>query len=65
MLYSEEDIKEFSIQIKDLLEKGLIRQSSGAYSSPAFMVVNEAERRRGKARIVINYKKTKSVYQNR
>ena len=28
-----------------------------AYSSPAFMVVNEAERRRGKARMEINYKK--------
>ena len=53
MLYSEDDIKEFSIQIKELLEKGLIKPSNGAYSSPTFMVVNKAERRRGKARMVI------------
>ena len=56
-LYSEDDIKEFSIQIKELLERGLIRPSNGAYSSLTFMVVNEAERRRGKVRMVINYKK--------
>ena len=57
MLYSEENIKEFSTQIKELLEKGLIRPSNGAYSSPAFMVMNEAERRWGNTRMVINYKK--------
>ena len=57
MLYSEDDIKEFSIQIKELLERGLIRPSNGAYSSPAFIVVNEAERRRGETRMAINYKK--------
>ena len=58
MLYSEADIKEFSIQIKELLEKGLIRPSNAAYSSPAFMVFSEAERQREKVRMVINYKKT-------
>jgi len=57
MLDSKEDIKEFSTQIKELLEKGLIRPSTGAYSSHAFMVMNKVERRRGNARIVINYKK--------
>ena len=41
MLYSPEDIKEFSVQIKDLLEKGLIRPSKGSYSSPAFMVMKQ------------------------
>ena len=56
MLYSKKDIKEFSIQIKELFEKGLIT-SNGAYYSPAFMVVNEVERRRGNAIMVINYKK--------
>jgi len=57
MVYSEDDIKEFSIQIKELLEKGLIRPSNGAFSSTAFTVVNEAKQRRGKAQMVINYKK--------
>ena len=57
MLYTPEDIKEFSVQIKELLEKGLIRPSKGSYSSPAFMVRNEVERRINKARVVINYKK--------
>lgn len=56
MLYSPEDIKEFSIQIKELLNKNLIRPSKDSYPSPAFMVMNEAEKRRNKARMVINYK---------
>ena len=34
MLYTPEDMKEFSIQIKELLEKGLIRPSKESYSSP-------------------------------
>ena len=45
MLYNLEDIKEFSIQIKELLEKELIRPCKGNYCSPAFMVLNEAEKR--------------------
>lgn len=57
MLYSEDDIKEFSIQIKELLNKRLIKPSNGAYSSPAFLIFNEAEKRRGQARMIINYKK--------
>ena len=44
LLYSPEDIKEFSIQIKELLENNLIRPSKGSYSSSAFMVMNEAEK---------------------
>jgi len=43
MLYIPKDIKEFSVQIKELLKKGLIRPSKGSYSSPAFMVVNKVE----------------------
>lgn len=57
MLYSPENIKEFSIQIKELLDKSLIRQSKDNYSSPTSMVMNEVEKRRNKARMVINYKK--------
>jgi len=44
MLYTPKDIKELFVQIKKLLEKGLIRPSKGSYSSPAFMVINEAEK---------------------
>ena len=36
MLYTPENIKKNSIQIKELLEKGLIRPAKGSYSSPAF-----------------------------
>ena len=57
MLYTPEDIKEFSMQIKERLKKSLIRPSKGSYSSPSFMVMNEAEKRRNKAIMVINYKK--------
>jgi len=32
------------MQIKELLEEGLIRPSKGSYSSPTFMVMNEAEK---------------------
>ena len=58
MFYSTlEDIKEFSLQIKELLKKGLIRPSKGSCSSPAYMVMNETEKRRNKARMIINYEK--------
>ena len=57
ILYTSKDTKEFSIQIKELLEKGLIRPSKGSYSLPAFMVTNEAEQKWNKARMFINYKK--------
>ena len=64
MLYTPEDIKEFSIQIKELLEKGLIWPSKWSYSSLGCMVMNEGEKRRNKARMVINYKKTQPIYKN-
>ena len=57
ILHTPEDIKEFSVKIKELLEKGLMRPSKGRYSSPAFVVMNEAEKRSNKERILINYKK--------
>ena len=57
MLYAPEDLNELSIQIKELLEKGLICPLKGSYSSPTFMVVNEAESRRNKDGMVINFKK--------
>lgn len=56
MLYNEDDKIEFKIQIKELLNLKLIRMSKSPHSSPAFMVRNHAEIKRGKARMVINYK---------
>jgi len=58
MVYTHQDIQEFDKQIKELLDKGLIRNSKSPLTSPAFMVRNHAEEKRGKARMVINYKKT-------
>lgn len=57
MRYNPEDQNEFKIQIKELLNLKLIRPSHSPHSSPAFMVRKHAEIVRGKARMVINYKK--------
>lgn len=57
MRYNPEDQKEFTIQIKELLDLKLIRMSHSPHSSPAFMVRKHSEITRGKARMVINYKK--------
>ena len=56
MVYTHQDIQEFNKQIKELLDKGLIRNSKSPHTSPAFMVRNHAEKKRGKTRMVINYK---------
>ncbi|KAL2525581.1 Reverse transcriptase domain-containing protein [Abeliophyllum distichum] len=55
MAYSPSDREEFSIQIKELLDLKVIKPSKSPFSSPAFMVRKEAEKRRGKARTVIDY----------
>ena len=57
MVYTQQDIQEFDKQIKELLDKGLIRNSKSPHTSHAFMVWNHVEEKRGKVRIVINYKK--------
>ena len=57
MRYNLEDQKEFQVQIKELLNSKLIRPSHSPHSSPAFLVRKHAEIARGKARMVINYKK--------
>ena len=57
MVYTHQDIQEFDKQIKELLDKGLIRNSRSSHTSPAFMVRNYAEEKRGKATMVINFKK--------
>jgi len=57
MVYTHQDIQEFDKQIKEILDKGLIRNSKSPHTSPAFMVRNHTEEKRGKARMIINYKK--------
>ena len=56
MIYSQEDIKDFKIQINELIEMNLIRESKSFHSSPAFMVRKHSEIKRRKSRMVINYK---------
>nr|KAJ0189911.1 hypothetical protein LSAT_V11C800453960 [Lactuca sativa] len=56
MVYSVQDREEFSKQIKELLDMRLIIESKSPHMSPAFLVNKEAEKRRGKKRMVVNYK---------
>ena len=56
MIYSQENIEDFKIQINELIQLNLIRESKSPHSSPAFMVRKHSEIKRGKARMVINYK---------
>ena len=55
--YTIKDVKEFKEECQQLLEKGIIRESSSPHSAPAFYVENKNEIKRGKRRMVINYKK--------
>jgi len=43
--------------MKELLDKGLIKNNKSPHISPTFMERNHAEEKIGKARTVINYKK--------
>ncbi|KAK6794310.1 hypothetical protein RDI58_007763 [Solanum bulbocastanum] len=54
---TNEDLKEFEDQIKELLRLGVIRRSTSIHRLVAFMVRNHSEIVRGKARVVINYKR--------
>jgi hypothetical protein len=56
MQYSPQDREEFGKQIKELLDLKVIKPSKSPHMSPAFLVENEAEKRRGKKRMVVNYK---------
>ena len=57
MVYTHQDIQEFDKEIKELLDKGLIKNNKSPHINPAFMVRNHAEEKRGKAIMIINYKK--------
>nr|WPF45145.1 replicase [Hibiscus soymovirus] len=54
--YTERDVKEFKEETDNLLSKGIIRESMSPHSAPAFYVENHNELKRGKRRMVINYK---------
>lgn len=56
MSYTSSDRIEFGKQIKELLDLNLIKESTSPHSSPAFLVENESEKKRGKKRMVVNYK---------
>ncbi|KAL2460949.1 orf y [Abeliophyllum distichum] len=64
MAYSPKDREEFAVQIKELLDLQVIEPSKSPFSSPAFMVRKEAEKRRGKARMVIDYSQLNKVTKN-
>ena len=51
------DTKEFKIQIEELLQNNLIKPSFSPHRSSAFLVINHNEEKRGKTRMVINYKR--------
>ena len=57
MTYTEQDVEEFQEETQILLKKGLIRESFSQHSSPAFYVNNHNEKKRGKRRMVIDYRK--------
>ena len=57
MIYLQEDIEDFKIQINELIQMNIIRKSKSPHSSPAFMVRKHSEIQRRKTRMVINYKK--------
>ena len=56
MIYSQEDIEDFKIQINESIQLNLIRESKSPDSSPAFMVRKHSEIKKRKSRMVINYK---------
>nr|AWA81915.1 replicase [Sweet potato vein clearing virus] len=51
-----EDIEEFKLHIDELLKGGFIRPSNSKHSSPAFIVNKHSEQKRGKSRMVIDYR---------
>jgi len=63
--YNQQDELKFKIQLKELVDRHLAFKSSeenkSPHSSPAFRVNNHSEQKRGKPRMVINYKRLNEV----
>ena len=53
MIHSQEDIKDFKVQINEL-QINLIRERKSPHNNLAFMVSKHNEIKRGKTRMVIN-----------
>ena len=51
------DTKEFKIQIEELLQNNLIKPSFTPHRSSTFLVKNHNKEKRGKGKMVINYKR--------
>ena len=49
MVHTHQDIQEFDKQIKELSNKGLIRNSKSPHISPVFIVRNHAEQKKQKS----------------
>ena len=57
LAYSLEDRQEFQMHIEELSQLKAIRKSTSRHRSPAFIVNNHSEQKRGKSRMIINYKR--------
>ena len=54
--YNFNDLTEFKIHINELLEKGYIQENNSKHTSPAVIVNKHSEQKRGKSRMVIDYR---------
>ena len=54
---TEKDREDYETHINDLLKLDVIRRSNSPYRSIAFLVNKHSEQKRGKSRMVINYKR--------
>ena len=54
--YNFDDLAEFKMHIKELLENKYIQESNSKHNSPAFIVNKHSEQKRGKSRMVIHYR---------
>jgi hypothetical protein len=63
-LMSPTEIQTFQQEINDLLQKGLIEPSKSAWACRGFYVNKHSEKKRGKMRLVVNFKPLNKVLQN-
>ena len=60
-LMSPSEVQFCDAEIQDLLKKGLIEPSKSPWACRAFFVNKHAEQKRGKPRLVVNYKPLNAV----
>ena len=54
---TEKDREDYKTHINDLLKLGVIRRSDSPHRSAVFLINKHSEQKRGKSRMVINYKR--------